>query len=303
MKVVRENLRIIEGILHSGAGEELSPTPLIELLKSEIYPIIDNFIWDSTIVISDRLNVDMDCDQITLFSRIAERARLIDKSDPVNMLIQDLKYLIEMKRLEGVQTSEKLLHIVPIGGLVLNNFHRQWNELKTVIELWGHRENVKQASDNSAENNNNSTAGNGNGESSLRASSNGTQEGISGRTILHQKVFDNQLDEVVRILASDEARAILNKQDIYGWTPLHVCSHAGNLEMCKALLAHDDTSVTLENTDGNTALHYIVRNSGSSDVIKLMLEKKADPNTKNKHAETALHCIQTYFGQQVYSCG
>lgn len=37
MKIVRENLRIIEEILHSQAGDGLSPTPLIELLKSEMY--------------------------------------------------------------------------------------------------------------------------------------------------------------------------------------------------------------------------------------------------------------------------
>jgi ankyrin repeat protein len=227
------------------------------------------------------LNIDIDADQITVFSKIAEKARHIEKSDPVNMLIQDLKYLIEMKRLENVQTNEKLLHIVPIGGLVLNNFHRQWNELKTVIELWGHREHAKKESAQPPETNTNNHV-------DIRAST-GLEEKSNGRTLLHQKVLDNELDDVAKLLVAEDSKEMLNRQDPYGWTPLHCCCHSGNLDMCKLLLSQEDTAVHLENTDGNTPLHYLVRHAGSVDTIQLLLARKADPNAKNSHAETALH--------------
>lgn len=92
-------------------------TEFVTTFNKTRYPVIDRFIWDSTIVICDRLNVELDgVDQVTVFSKIAEKARQIEKNDPVYMLIQDLKYLIEMKRLENVQTSEKLLHILYVSS-------------------------------------------------------------------------------------------------------------------------------------------------------------------------------------------
>jgi len=40
--------------------------------------------------------------------------------------------------LENVKDGEKMAHIIPISGLVMNHLVRQWNELKTVMEIWAH---------------------------------------------------------------------------------------------------------------------------------------------------------------------
>ena len=46
-------------------------------------------------------------------------------------------YLGSMKALEdNPNPTEKSLHIVPVGGLVIGSFLRLENELKTVLELW-----------------------------------------------------------------------------------------------------------------------------------------------------------------------
>lgn len=49
-------------------------------------------------------------------------------------LVKDLKYLARMRQLET--SGERVLDVVPVSGLVLSQFYRLENELKTVIELW-----------------------------------------------------------------------------------------------------------------------------------------------------------------------
>ena len=49
-------------------------------------------------------------------------------------LVKDLKYLTRMRQLET--SGERVLDVVPVSGLVLSQFYRLENELKTVIELW-----------------------------------------------------------------------------------------------------------------------------------------------------------------------
>lgn len=102
--------------------------------------------------------------------------------------------------------------IVPIGGLVLNNFHRQWNELKTVIELWGNRElpspplksSSSQEISNPANGNNNNANGNTNNHNNS-AGGKGEKDKRGG-TVLHQKVLENDFDAVMDILSDDTSR-------------------------------------------------------------------------------------------------
>lgn len=57
----------------------------------------------------------------------------------MSSMIADLRYLTRMKELEAQLdegTQEKVLDIVPVSGLVIGNFVRLENELKTVLELW-----------------------------------------------------------------------------------------------------------------------------------------------------------------------
>ena len=47
-------------------------------------------------------------------------------------LVKDLKYLARMRQLET--SGERVLDVVPVSGLVLSQFYRLENELKTVID-------------------------------------------------------------------------------------------------------------------------------------------------------------------------
>lgn len=58
--------------------------------------------------------------------------------------------------------------------------------------------------------------------------------------------------------------------------------------MCRVLIDALPTCTEHENSFGNTALHAAAR-SGSVDIVRLLLEKGADPNKENHRGSTALH--------------
>eukprot|EP00026_Physarum_polycephalum_P000278 Phypoly_transcript_00278.p1 GENE.Phypoly_transcript_00278~~Phypoly_transcript_00278.p1 ORF type:complete len:1707 (+),score=276.94 Phypoly_transcript_00278:341-5461(+) len=145
MKAVKDNLAILEEILHAEPGTTMSPTPLVETVCAEIYPTIDAFIKDARIVICDALKLDINFEDSTFNMELVDESFKKSKeqlpqqtSDQLKNLIGDLKYLEEMKRLEKTKDGEKMAHIIPIGGLVMNQLVRTWNEQKTVIDIWGH---------------------------------------------------------------------------------------------------------------------------------------------------------------------
>ncbi|EGC30109.1 hypothetical protein DICPUDRAFT_99631, partial [Dictyostelium purpureum] len=114
-----------------------SPVELIEQLKSEIYPIIDDFIKRSHAVFCDILNVDNLNDNNSIKDLLNERKPSMKSNlfSQLEDLLSDLEYLEEMKRLEANPEATSF-HIVPISGLVIGFFARIENELKTIIELY-----------------------------------------------------------------------------------------------------------------------------------------------------------------------
>ena len=60
--------------------------------------------------------------------------------DWVNTAMADLQYLLRMRELERQleedSFQEKVLDVVPISGLIMSQFVRFENELKTALELW-----------------------------------------------------------------------------------------------------------------------------------------------------------------------
>ena len=79
----------------------------------------------------------------------ARRALLVEmqmelpKDDWVDSALADLKYISRMRdleqQLEEGSFQEKVLDVVPISGLIMGQFVRLENELKTAQELWGGR--------------------------------------------------------------------------------------------------------------------------------------------------------------------
>jgi ankyrin repeat protein len=79
------------------------------------------------------------------------------------------------------------------------------------------------------------------------------------------------------------------------WTSLafsgeiHDAARSGDLEKVKTLLKHDPSLVSLrENEYGDTPLHLAAL-AGHLDVVRVLIDNKADVNAKNKEGYTPLH--------------
>ncbi|EFA81775.1 hypothetical protein PPL_05770 [Heterostelium album PN500] len=264
-----------------------SPVNLIKELREEIYPIIDNFIKKAHIVLCEHFNIDIAEFNVEKVSAMLAETR--DATDPqitvwIEDMLSDLGYLSEMKRLEDSKT-EKSLHIVPIGGLVMGTFARLENELNTVVELWDN------PSDESSEDI----------SEVLDASMTSTQvfkvtQKRKPKTLndekseLHLAVSSEQLESVEKVLEYGEH--LINEIDVNGWTPLHSAAYSGNADICKVLLNVTGVDVTIKNRDGASILHYLARHPLTEkrrEVILLLLQHGLDINNGSRHCETPLH--------------
>jgi len=102
----------------------------------------------------------------------------------------------------------------------------------------------------------------------------------------------------------DAAKPIANIQNRRGETLLHLACLSGkcNVSILRDLVGHDSVDATLQNSDGDTALHCICKAKGEGDndckvrveKMKLLIESsnvKVDMNIKNKQGDTVLHCV------------
>eukprot|EP01088_Endostelium_zonatum_P013949 TRINITY_DN2891_c0_g2_i1.p1 TRINITY_DN2891_c0_g2~~TRINITY_DN2891_c0_g2_i1.p1 ORF type:complete len:653 (-),score=130.75 TRINITY_DN2891_c0_g2_i1:175-2133(-) len=112
---------------------------------------------------------------------------------------------------------------------------------------------------------------------------------------LHVAV-DGGHTELVLFLISKGAD--LNAVDKTNCTPLLTAASSGNLKICKILLEQKKTDVNIHNIDKTSPLHYLVRannDKNTSDInlrtelIDIMIKRKADLSIKNKNGETVVH--------------
>jgi len=90
-------------------------------------------------------------------------------------------------------------------------------------------------------------------------------------------------------LCDPDAPAAASLVNQWGFTGLHVAAGASDLAVCKLLLifgAHVDFHETLERV---TPLMHALRTGASVEVLKLLLDAHACPNSKDGHGGTPLH--------------
>eukprot|EP01125_Pyxidicula_operculata_P015566 TRINITY_DN5298_c0_g1_i1.p1 TRINITY_DN5298_c0_g1~~TRINITY_DN5298_c0_g1_i1.p1 ORF type:complete len:1157 (-),score=176.02 TRINITY_DN5298_c0_g1_i1:1379-4849(-) len=143
-------------------------------------------------------------------------------------------------------------------------------------------------------------------KSALVAANVNTPGEIYGRTSVHVACVSGNIN-IVKLLV--KYKADIKIKDSRGWYPIHCAAFHLHLEIIEYLLklGHDPN---VQNLDGNTCLHYIVRKKGNGSsqqqltpnstenhimsVIDMLICFGADINIENKFGETALHVAAVY---------
>eukprot|EP01103_Thecamoeba_quadrilineata_P015228 TRINITY_DN4744_c0_g1_i2.p1 TRINITY_DN4744_c0_g1~~TRINITY_DN4744_c0_g1_i2.p1 ORF type:complete len:241 (-),score=24.18 TRINITY_DN4744_c0_g1_i2:276-998(-) len=87
----------------------------------------------------------------------------------------------------------------------------------------------------------------------------------------------------------------INAQDRNGWTPLHCAAEQSCYKVCSMLMSKDAIDMSLQNEDGNSALHFLVRKSTNCDAVlyeQLLITatvKGASVYLHNNNGEMPLH--------------
>ncbi len=112
---------------------------------------------------------------------------------------------------------------------------------------------------------------------------------------IHKAAYKGDLKEVKEI--SDRDPNERNVQDAQGFTPLHLASGKGHIEIVEFLLNHG-ADIELEIFNGVTPL-MLAAQYVTNETIKTLLEHGAKVNHKDKHGRTALHDAAMYRGKEI----
>jgi len=112
---------------------------------------------------------------------------------------------------------------------------------------------------------------------------------------IHNAAYEGDLKKVREIIEKDPSQ--INIQDGSGWTPLHLASGKGHIEIVEYLLNHG-ADTELENSHGERPL-WLAAKFGRYETIKTLLEHGATVNHKDKHGRAALHDAAMWSGEKV----
>ncbi len=115
---------------------------------------------------------------------------------------------------------------------------------------------------------------------------------------IHKAAYKGDLKKVKEIIDRDPNE--INVQDAQGFTPLHLASGKGHIEIVEFLLNHG-ADIESEIFNGDTPLLVAARYArhGQYETIKTLLEHGAKVNHKDKHGRAALHDAAMYSGKEV----
>ena len=117
-------------------------------------------------------------------------------------------------------------------------------------------------------------------EGALRAGENAEVRDADGRTPLFQALVEGRTRLVQALL---EFGASASARDHRGETPLHVAARHHRFHEARWLLEHG-AEVEAADDAGNTPLHRAVfAQSGSEEIIALLLQAGADPDRANRN--------------------
>ena len=122
--------------------------------------------------------------------------------------------------------------------------------------------------------------------------------GCFGKKPIHHAAYEGDLKKVKEIIERDPNQ--INVQDSEGFTPLHLASGKGHIEIVEFLLNHG-ADIELEILNGETTLMLAARYAryGQYETIKTLLEHGAKVNHKDENGRTALHNAAMYSGEKV----
>ena len=85
--------------------------------------------------------------------------------------------------------------------------------------------------------------------------------------------------------------ADLQVQGTYGTNPLHAAAFSGNLQVVRVLIEYDPADIDARDEDGWTPLIWASggRYFKDGSVLRLLLERGADINARNRFGQTSLH--------------
>ncbi|HUU20210.1 MAG TPA: ankyrin repeat domain-containing protein [Sedimentisphaerales bacterium] len=123
--------------------------------------------------------------------------------------------------------------------------------------------------------------------------------GCFGVRPIHKAAYEGDLKKVKEIIDRDPNQ--INVQESEGFTPLHLASSKGHIEIVEFLLNHG-ADIELEIFNGETPLMLAAqyaRHGQQYETIKTLLEHGAKVNHKDENGRTALHDAAMYSGKEV----
>ena len=115
---------------------------------------------------------------------------------------------------------------------------------------------------------------------------------------IHHAAYDGDLKKVKEIIDRDPNE--IKVQDAQGFTPLHLASGKGHIEIVEFLLNHGaDTESEIFDRETPLMLAARFAVNGKYETMKTLLEHGAKVNHKDKHGRAALQDAAMYSGKEV----
>ena len=115
-------------------------------------------------------------------------------------------------------------------------------------------------------------------------------QAMSRRSLLHVAVETGNYDEVMRLLATDSGKHMLNANGLLWRTPLHLACIHGHLDVVRPLIDHGSDAYAVDK-DFDTPFTLAVSYKNFDIASVLVKEYHCDPNARDKDNTPLLHSV------------